>query len=108
MDSQKMQKAALVTRDAHEALLDLKKIVDSATQKTRAAELQAVGLAIGSSRGEDALRTMRSVAETIGSSNFYAVVWQARKKIETAVGSHLSPEKKHLTCNTYVRILASV
>lgn len=92
MNSQKMQKAALVTRDAHEALLDLKKIVDSAAQKTRAAELEAVGLAIGSSRGEDALTTLRSVAETMGSSNFDAAVWQARKKIETAVASCLSPE----------------
>ena len=93
MDTQKMQKAALVTRDAHQALLDLKKLVDSATQKTRAAELEAVGLAIGRSQGEDALRTLRSVAETIGSSNFDSVVWQARKKIETAVASCLPTEE---------------
>jgi hydroxylamine reductase (hybrid-cluster protein) len=93
MTSQKMQKAALVTRDAHQALLDLKKLVDSAAQKTRAAELEAVGLAVGSSQGEDALITLRSVAETIGSSDFDAAVQQARKKIETAVASHLSPEQ---------------
>jgi hypothetical protein len=93
MASQKMQKAALVTRDAHQALLDLKKLVDSATQKTRAAELEAVGLAIGSSCGENALRALRSVAESIGSSNFDAAVSEARMKIETAVASCLSPEE---------------
>lgn len=91
MDSQKTHQAALVARDAHQALLDLKKLVDSATQKTRAAELETVGLAIGSSSREDALGTLRSVAETIGSSNFDAVVWRPRKKIEPAVASCLSP-----------------
>lgn len=70
MDAQKMQKAVLVTRSA---------------------ELEAVSLAIGRSRGEDALRTLRCVAETMGSSKFEAVVWQARKKIENAVASCLSP-----------------
>jgi hypothetical protein len=90
MASQKMQKTVLVTRDAHQALLDLKKLVDSATQKTRVAELEAVGLAIGSSAGEDALRTLWSVAETIGSSTFDAAMSEARMKIETAVASCLS------------------
>jgi hypothetical protein len=43
MGSPRMQKAALVTREAHQALLDLKKLVDTATQKTHAAELETVG-----------------------------------------------------------------
>jgi hypothetical protein len=34
MGSRKMQKTALVTREAHQAPLDLKKLVDTATQKT--------------------------------------------------------------------------
>jgi hypothetical protein len=46
-----MQKAALVTREAHQALLDLKKLVDNATQKTHAAELETVGQAVGGLQG---------------------------------------------------------
>ena len=41
-----MQRRALATRDAHLALLELKKLVDEAAQTTRAAELEAVHLAI--------------------------------------------------------------
>jgi len=92
MGSQKMQKTALVTRDAHLALLDLKKLVDSAMEKAHAAQLQTVGQAIGSVRGEDALRTLRTVAEAIGSPNVDAAVTQARMKIETAVASYLAPD----------------
>ena len=35
MDSRKMQKAVSVTCEAHQAPLDLKNLVDTATQKTR-------------------------------------------------------------------------
>jgi hypothetical protein len=45
-----MQKRALAGREAHLALLDLKKVVDEATQRTHAAELEAVHLAIRSRR----------------------------------------------------------
>ena len=37
-----MQKRALAARDAHMALLELKKMVDEATQTTHAVELEAV------------------------------------------------------------------
>ena len=91
MGSRKMQKAALVTREAHQALLDLKKRVETATQKTHAAELETVGQAVGSLRQEDALTTLRTVATTIG-PDFDAAVSEARLKIETAVALHLVPE----------------
>jgi hypothetical protein len=92
MGSWKMQKAALFTREAHQALLDLKKLVDAATQKTHAAELETVGQAVGSLQQEDVLATLRTVAATIGSPDFDAAVSEARLKIETAVASHLGPE----------------
>jgi len=41
-----MQKRALADREAHLALLDLKKVVDEATKTTHAAELEAIHLAI--------------------------------------------------------------
>jgi hypothetical protein len=40
-----MQRRALAARDAHLALLDLKRVVDEAAQTTHAAELEAVHLA---------------------------------------------------------------
>jgi hypothetical protein len=92
MGSRKMQKAASVTREAHQALLDLKKLVDTATQKTHAAELETVGQAVSSLQREDALTTMRTFAEAIGSPDFEAAVPEARLKIETAVASDLAPE----------------
>lgn len=92
MASRKLQKAALVTRDAYQALLDLKRLVDTATQKTHAAELETVGQAVSSLLQDDALSTLRTVAATIGSPDFDAAVSEARLKIETAVASHLAPE----------------
>jgi uncharacterized protein with beta-barrel porin domain len=94
MGSRKMQKAALVTREAHQALLDLKKLVDTAAQKTHAAELETVGQAVRSLPQEGALTTLRTVAETIGSPDFDAAVSEARLKIESAVASHLAPEDR--------------
>jgi hypothetical protein len=88
-----MQRAALITRDAHLALLDLKKLVDSATQKIHAAELETVGLAVGNSRGKDALSTLRAAAETLRSPDFDAAISQARSKIESAVALHLTAEE---------------
>ena len=41
------------------------------------AELETVGQAVRSSHGEDALRTLRIVAETIASPDFDAAVSQA-------------------------------
>jgi hypothetical protein len=92
MASRKLQKAALVTREAYQAVLELKQLVDSATKKVHTAELERVGQAVGSSQQEDALRTLRTAAESITSPNFDAAVAQARLKIETAVALHLAPE----------------
>jgi hypothetical protein len=94
MASRKLQKAALVTREARQALLELKQLVDSATQTIHTAELEIVGQAVGSSQQGDALGILRTAAEAIGSPNFDAVVAQARLKIETAVASHLGPEEE--------------
>lgn len=46
MNPTRMQRMALVARDAHLALLDLKRLVDSTVEKIRAAELQSVGAAL--------------------------------------------------------------
>jgi hypothetical protein len=88
-----MQKAALVMRDAHSAILDLKNVVDGVAREIHAAELETVGLAVGHSQGKDALKLLRTAAETLRSADFDAIVTQARSKIETAVTWHLTPEE---------------
>lgn len=93
MPSRKLQKAALVAREAHEAVLELKEIVDSATQNIHKAELATVGQAVGNSVGEDAVEILRSAAEAIDSASFDAAVSQARIKIKIAVASHLDSEE---------------
>jgi hypothetical protein len=71
MISERMQRAAMTARDAHLAMLDLKRMVDSATKNVHAAERETTGLAIGS-QVNDPLKTLRQVVETLRSSDFEA------------------------------------
>ena len=85
MSSTNMRPIAFITRDAHLALLDLKRLVDSTAERIRAAELQSVGSALGSPRTDEPLRTLRRAADTLRFSDFEAAVSQARAKTEYAV-----------------------
>jgi hypothetical protein len=93
MASPKMQKAALIMRDAHLALLDLKKVVDTVAKEIHAAELETVGQAVGHSQGMDALKALRAAAETLRSADFEAAVFEARSKVETAIAWHFTPDE---------------
>jgi hypothetical protein len=84
-----LKQGALITRDAHVAVLDLKKLVDSSAQRIRIAERETVGVAIGRRLGDDPLRTLRDASETLQSPNFEAAVWLAREKMRTAVDRYL-------------------
>jgi hypothetical protein len=86
MRSQRMQRAAMTARDAHLAL-DLKRILDSATENVHVAERETTGLAIGS-QVNDPLKTLRLVVETLRSSDFEAALSLARTKIEIAVSAY--------------------
>lgn len=79
----------LITRDAHEALAVLKKLVDSAEEKIRLAERETAAVAIGHQKDDDPLRTLRDVENTLKSERFEDAVSDAREKIETAVEWHL-------------------
>ncbi len=46
-----LKKGALTTRDAREALFDLKKLVDDAAEKIRVAEKESIALAINRTKG---------------------------------------------------------
>ena len=78
-----------VSRNAHEALAVLKKLVDSAEEKIRLAERETAAVAIGHQKDDDPLRTLRDVEDTLKSQRFETAVSDAREKIETAVEWHM-------------------
>jgi len=80
----------LITRDAHEALAVLKKLVDSAEEKIRLAERETVAVAIGHRKGDDPLRTLRDAADTLRSPDFETAVSAVREKMQVAVEWHLN------------------
>jgi len=79
-----MLKQAFAARDAHEALLDLKKIVDEATETTHTAELESFHLAAGHSEIHGVRKTLQEVGDRLKSPSFDAALSQVRKKLETA------------------------
>lgn len=85
----KLPPGALSTRDARAALLDLKRLVDSAAEKIGAAERETVGVAVGKRQGDDPLRTLRTAAAALQSPNFDAAVSRVRETIKSAVAWHV-------------------
>ena len=80
-----MQKRALAAREAHLALLDLKRVVDEATLTTHAAELEAVHLAISSRPSGDVTTTLRGVMENLGSTSFETALARVRESLQLAM-----------------------
>jgi hypothetical protein len=79
-----MQKRALAAREAHLALLDLKKVVDEATRTAHAAELEAVHLAVSPGLAGDITATLQVVMENLRSTNFEAALARARESLQLA------------------------
>lgn len=80
-----MQKRALAAREAHLALLDLKRVVDEAAQTTHAAELEAVRLAISSRVTGEISSKVRGVLDRLGSADFEAALSRARQSLLIAM-----------------------
>lgn len=80
-----MQRRALATRDAHLALLDLKRVVDEAAQTTHAAELEAVHLAMSPRMRGDISGQLRSAIESLGSDAFQDSLSRARQSLQSAI-----------------------
>src|ERR1700719_5005194 len=93
MPNHLLENGALITRDAHTALEELKQLVDSATEKLRTAERETIGVAIGHSQHDDPLRTLQDAADTLQSPSFEAAVSQAKEKMQTAVNWHLRVQR---------------
>jgi hypothetical protein len=82
--NQEMQKRALAARDAHEALLELKKLVEEAAQAAHAAEREAVHLALSPRRIGDVRKSLQLVKDRLESPTFESTLSRAREKLETA------------------------
>lgn len=80
-----MQRRALAARDAHLALLDLKKLVDEAAQTTHSAELEAIHLAVTSRPEGDISSKLGAALDRLGSADFEAFVERARNSLQTAM-----------------------
>jgi hypothetical protein len=78
------QRRALA-RDTHLALLDLKRVVDEATQTTHAAELEAVHLATSPRKHGDIASKLRSAIERLGSDAFQDSLRRARQSLRSAI-----------------------
>jgi hypothetical protein len=89
MSNPKLENVALITRDAHVALTELKELVDRATEKLRTAERETIGVAIGHSQDQDPLRTLQDAADALQSPRFEAAVSLAKEKMQSAVNWHL-------------------
>lgn len=80
-----MTKRALAARDAHLALLDLKKLVDEAARTTHAAELEAVHLVFSRSQSGDISTALKVVKERMGSGDLEAALTKVRENLEAAI-----------------------
>ena len=80
-----MQKKALAAREAHLALLDLKRVLDEAARTTHAAELEAVHLAICSRPTGDITTALRVVMENLESANFESALARVRDSLQLAI-----------------------
>ena len=58
-------KQAFAAREAHEALLVLKDLVDDAAKTTHSAELESFSLAVNQEENEGVRRTLQNVAERL-------------------------------------------
>ena len=80
-----MQKRALAARDAHLALLDIKRVVEEAARTTHCVELEAVYLAVSSGKTDDISARLRSVLDRLASADFEATLAKARQSLQMAL-----------------------
>jgi len=93
MPNPELQNGALITRDAHVALAELKILVDWAAEKLRTAERETVGVAIGHAHDENPLRTLQDAADALQSPKFEAAVSLAKEKMQSALNWHLGLQR---------------
>jgi hypothetical protein len=80
-----MEKRALAAREAHIALLDLKKLVEEAAQTAQDAEFEAAHLAIRPRTDGDIAPKVRKVLDRLTSADFESVLLRARENLQIAM-----------------------
>jgi len=83
-----MHKGTLITRDAYQALLDLKSLVEAAVEKAHTAGLETAGLGVSPRPVGDPLKALKSASETLHSSAFESQLSEARHKVDEAMAWH--------------------
>ena len=78
-------KQAFAAREAHEAWLELKKLVDEVAQNIHAGELESFSVAIKPEQDSSVRRTLQTVMNRLNSASFDALLSRAREKLEIAV-----------------------
>lgn len=78
-------KHAFATREAHEALLELKRLIDDAADMTHTAELESFRVAISRNEHNSIRNSLRIVVERLKSADFDRAVYDVREKLERAV-----------------------
>lgn len=89
MLTRSMHKGTLITRDAYQALLDLKSLVETAVEKAHTAGLETTGLGVSSRPPVgDPFKDLKSASDTLHSSTFETTLAEARNKIDRAMAWH--------------------
>jgi hypothetical protein len=78
-------KQAFATREAHEALVELKKLVDEAAKIAHEAELESFHAAINRGRDSTVRRSLQNVIERVKSPDFDRAIFLVREKLEAAL-----------------------
>ena len=78
-------KQAFAAREAHEALIELKKLVDEAAKITHEAELESFRAALNRDKDSSVRRSLQNVIERVKSSDFERAIFVVREKLETAL-----------------------
>lgn len=78
-------KQAFAAREAHEALIALKKLVDEATRLTHEAELESFRAAIRRDPNDSVRKSLQSVIERVKSPDLDRAIFLVREKLDVAL-----------------------
>jgi len=81
------QRQAFAAREAHEAVIELKKIVDDAARLLLTAEIESFRAAVSRNENSSAHKSLQDVIERVKSPDFDRAVFAVREKLETAVSA---------------------
>jgi hypothetical protein len=78
-------KQAFAAREAHEALVELKRLVDEAARLTHEAELEAFHTAIRRDENDNVRKSLQNVIERVKSPDLDKAIFVVREKLEMAL-----------------------